>query len=331
MFKQFNKLEKSWIYYDIGNSAFTMMVSTIIPIWFNTLADNAGLTDAQYLAQWSFATSIATVLTAFMGPIFGSISDNRGFKKPMFRAFLLIGATGCALLGIVPTWGIYLITYIIAKVSYQTTLVLYDSMLTDITSPDRMDLVSSQGYAWGYIGSCIPFVAALGLYFLGTINVIPIKIAILLDFIIVALWWFGVSIPLLKGYQQNHYVETDANAIKDSFRRLGNTLSHLYKKEKKVFWFLLAFFFYIDGVYTIIDEAVAIGTSLGLNQMGLLVVLLLTQVVAFAFATLFGKLSEKYSSLTLISVCIGGYFVVAIYALSVISGWGPRDFPVGPT
>lgn len=331
MFKQFNKLEKSWIYYDIGNSAFTMMVSTIIPIWFNTLADNAGLTDAQYLAQWSFATSIATVLTAFMGPIFGSISDNRGFKKPMFRAFLLIGATGCALLGIVPTWGIYLITYIIAKVSYQTTLVLYDSMLTDITSPDRMDLVSSQGYAWGYIGSCIPFVAALGLYFLGTINVIPIKLAILLDFIIVALWWFGVSIPLLKGYQQNHYVETDANAIKDSFRRLGNTLSHLYKKEKKVFWFLLAFFFYIDGVYTIIDEAVAIGTSLGLNQMGLLVVLLLTQVVAFAFATLFGKLSEKYSSLTLISVCIGGYFVVAIYALfmKVLWQFGVMAFIVG--
>ena len=331
MFKQFNKLEKSWIYYDIGNSAFTMMVSTIIPIWFNTLADNAGLTDAQYLAQWSFATSIATVLTAFMGPIFGSISDNRGFKKPMFRTFLLIGATGCALLGIVPTWGIYLITYIIAKVSYQTTLVLYDSMLTDITSPERMDLVSSQGYAWGYIGSCIPFVAALGLYFLGTINVIPIKIAILLDFIIVALWWFGVSIPLLKGYQQNHYVETDANAIKDSFRRLGNTLSHLYKKEKKVFWFLLAFFFYIDGVYTIIDEAVAIGTSLGLNQMGLLVVLLLTQVVAFAFATLFGKLSEKYSSLTLISVCIGGYFVVAIYALfmKVLWQFGVMAFIVG--
>lgn len=331
MFKQFNKLEKSWIYYDIGNSAFTMMVSTIIPIWFNTLADNAGLTDAQYLAQWSFATSIATVLTAFMGPIFGSISDNRGFKKPMFRTFLLIGATGCALLGIVPTWGIYLITYIIAKVSYQTTLVLYDSMLTDITSPERMDLVSSQGYAWGYIGSCIPFVAALGLYFLGTINVIPIKLAILLDFIIVALWWFGVSIPLLKGYQQNHYVETDANAIKDSFRRLGNTLSHLYKKEKKVFWFLLAFFFYIDGVYTIIDEAVAIGTSLGLNQMGLLVVLLLTQVVAFAFATLFGKLSEKYSSLTLISVCIGGYFVVAIYALfmKVLWQFGVMAFIVG--
>ena len=331
MFKQFNKLEKSWIFYDIGNSAFTMMVSTIIPIWFNTLADNAGLTDAQYLAQWSFATSIATVMTAFMGPIFGSISDNRGYKKPMFTFFLLVGVCGCALLGLVPTWGIYLVTYICTKVSYQTTLVLYDSMLTDITTPERMDLVSSQGYAWGYIGSCIPFLAALVLYFLGTINVIPLRIAIILDFIIVALWWYGVSTPLLKGYTQKHYIETNANAIKDSFRRLGATLTHLFKKEKKVFWFLLAFFFYIDGVYTIIDEAVAIGTSLGLNQMGLLVVLLLTQVVAFTFATLFGKLSQKYSSLTLISVCIGGYFVVAIYALfmKVLWQFGVMAFIVG--
>ncbi len=331
MFKNFNKLEKSWIYYDIGNSAFTMMVSTIIPIWFNTLADKGGLTDAQYLAQWSFATSIATICTAFMGPIFGSISDNRGFKKPMFQFFLLVGVAGCALLGIVPTWGIYLVTYIVAKVCYQTTLVLYDSMLTDITTPERMDLVSSQGYAWGYIGSCIPFLAALVLYFLGTKNIIPINIAIMLDFIIVALWWFGVSLPLIKGYHQNHYVETDANAISESFRRLGRTLTHLFKEEKKVFWFLLAFFFYIDGVYTIIDEAVAIGTSLGLDQMGLLVVLLLTQVVAFAFATLFGKLSQKYSSLTLISVCIGGYFVVAIYALfmKVLWQFGVMAFIVG--
>jgi UMF1 family MFS transporter len=204
-------------------------------------------------------------------------------------------------------------------------------MLTDITTPERMDLVSSQGYAWGYIGSCIPFLAALVLYFLGTKNIIPINIAIMLDFIIVALWWFGVSLPLIKGYHQNHYVETDANAISESFRRLGRTLTHLFKEEKKVFWFLLAFFFYIDGVYTIIDEAVAIGTSLGLDQMGLLVVLLLTQVVAFAFATLFGKLSQKYSSLTLISVCIGGYFVVAIYALfmKVLWQFGVMAFIVG--
>lgn len=334
MFKNFNKLEKSWIYYDIGNSAFTMMVSTIIPIWFNTLAANAGMSNSEYLAFWSYATSIATILVAIIGPVFGSIADNKDFKKPMFMFVLFVGVIGCALLGAVPNWILYLITYVIAKVCYQTSLVFYDSMLTDVTTPERMDLVSSQGYAWGYIGSCIPFVIALGLYaagnpdFLGIMNE---RLSIFLAFIVIAVWWFCVTIPLLKNYRQKYYVETTSNKVKESISRLGKTLVTMYRDEKKVFFFLLAFFFYIDGVYTIIDEAVAIGTALGLNQMGLLVILLLTQVVAFAFATLFGKLSEKYSSVQLITVCILGYFAVAIYALFMKELWqfGIMAFVVG--
>jgi len=334
MFKNFNKLEKSWIYYDIGNSAFTMMVSTIIPIWFNTLAANAGMSNSEYLAFWSYATSIATILVAIIGPVFGSIADNKDFKKPMFMFVLFVGVIGCALLGAVPNWILYLITYVIAKICYQTSLVFYDSMLTDVTTPERMDLVSSQGYAWGYIGSCIPFVIALGLYaagnpdFLGIMNE---KLSIFLAFIVIAVWWFCVTIPLLKNYKQKYYVETTSNKVKESISRLGKTLVTMYRDEKKVFFFLLAFFFYIDGVYTIIDEAVAIGTALGLNQMGLLVILLLTQVIAFAFATLFGKLSEKYSSVQLITVCILGYFAVAIYALFMKELWqfGIMAFVVG--
>ena len=334
MFKNFNKLEKSWIYYDIGNSAFTMMVSTIIPIWFNTLAANAGMSNSEYLAFWSYATSIATILVAIIGPVFGSIADNKDFKKPMFMLVLFVGVIGCALLGAVPNWILYLITYVIAKICYQTSLVFYDSMLTDVTTPERMDLVSSQGYAWGYIGSCIPFVIALGLYaagnpdFLGIMNE---RLSIFLAFIVIAVWWFCVTIPLLKNYRQKYYVETTSNKVKESISRLGKTLVTMYRDEKKVFFFLLAFFFYIDGVYTIIDEAVAIGTALGLNQMGLLVILLLTQVVAFAFATLFGKLSEKYSSVQLITVCILGYFAVAIYALFMKELWqfGIMAFVVG--
>lgn len=334
MFKNFNKLEKSWIYYDVGNSAFTMMISTIIPIWFNTLAMNAGMSDTQYLAYWSYATSISTILVAIIGPIFGSIADNKDFKKPMFTSVLMIGVIGCALLGVVPNWMLYLVTYVIAKVCYQASLVFYDSMLTDVTTPERMNLVSSQGYAWGYIGSCIPFVVALGLYAAGNpdfLGIIDEKLSIMLAFIVIAVWWFCVTVPLLRNYTQKYYVVESANKIKESFSRLGKTVISMYKNEKKVFYFLIAFFFYIDGVYTIIDEAVAIGTALGLNQMGLLVILLLTQVVAFVFATIFGKLSEKYSSVQLITVCIGGYFAVAIYALFMKELWqfGIMAFVVG--
>ena len=163
MLKNFNKLEKSWIMYDIGNSAFTMMVSTLIPIWFNALAKNAGMSGSAYLAAWSYATSIATVVVAFLGPILGSISDNKGFRKPMCMAVLIIGVIGCAMLGVVPNWMLYLVTYVVAKIAYQSSLVLYDSMLIDVTTPERMDQVSSFGYAWGYLGSCIPFIVALAL------------------------------------------------------------------------------------------------------------------------------------------------------------------------
>lgn len=331
MFKKFNSLERAWIYYDIGNSAFTMMVSTIIPIWFNLLATEAGISNSDYLAYWSYATSVATILVAFIGPIFGAISDNKNFKKPMFITVLLIGVVGCALLGIVPNWLLYLVTYVIAKVCYQASLVLYDSMLTDVTTPERMDIVSSQGYAWGYIGSCIPFLAAMVLYYLGMTEKMNFHLAILLAFIIIALWWLGVSVPLVKNYKQFYYVESTSGKIKSSFQRIGNTLKHIAKNEKKIFFFLIGFFFYIDGVYTIIDEAVAIGTSLGLDQIGLLVILLLTQVVAFVFATIFGKLSEKYNSVSLITVCIGGYAFVAIYALFMHTLWqfGIMAFIVG--
>lgn len=316
MFKKFNSIEKAWIYYDVGNSAFTMMVSTLMPILFYSLAKNGGLGETDYLAYWSYATSIATICVALLGPILGTIADNKGFKKPMFMTALFIGALGCAFMGVVPSWLLFLITYVISKITYQASLVLYDSMLTDVTTPDRMDLVSSQGYAWGYIGSCIPFMVALLSYVAAEmLHIIPSSVGFAVGFIVTAAWWVLVSLPLIRQYKQKYYVEETGNRVLESFKRLGRTLTHIVKEEKKVLFFLIGFFFYIDGVYTIIDEAVAIGTALGLNQVGLLVILLVTQVVAFAFATLFGKLSEKYKSSDLIKVCICGYFAVSIFAL----------------
>ena len=216
MFKNFNKLEKSWICYDIGNSAFTLMVSTIIPIWFNTLAVANGVSDSQYLAYWSYATSIATILVAIIGPVFGSIADNKNFKKPMFMVALAIGVIGCLIMGVAPNWTLYLVTFVVAKVAYQASLVFYDSMLVDVTTPERMDIVSSQGYALGYLGSCIPFVIALVLFVLGNpsfVGIIPEKLSIAAAFIIVAVWWFVVTIPLLKNYRQKYYVENTSGMI----------------------------------------------------------------------------------------------------------------------
>ncbi len=305
--------ERNWVLYDVGNSAFTMLIATIVPIYFNHLAGSAGISDVDYLAYWGYAASISTLVVAFLGPVCGSIADTKGYKKPMFLVALTIGAIGCLSLGLAKQWALFLVVFIITKVGYSSSLIFYDAMLTDVTAKERMDQVSSQGYAWGYIGSCVPFVLCL-IVVLGSGNFgMNMAQAMAVAFIITAVWWVGMTIPLVKIYQQKFYVEKQPQVVKESFKRLGKTFANV-KKEKKVFLFLLAFFFYIDGVYTIIDMATAYGSALGLDTTGLLLALLVTQIVAFPFAILFGRLAGKYSADKLITVCIAAYFGIAIFA-----------------
>ena len=312
--------EKNWVLYDVGNSAFVLLVATIMPIYFNYLAENAGLSAADYLAYWGYATSAATLIVALLGPVFGTLADTEGLKKPIFTTTMLIGGIGCLVLGFSRQWFLFLLIYIIAKIGFSGSLIFYDSMLGDITTEDRVDNVSSQGYAWGYIGSCVPFVVCLGVV-LGAGKIgISTELAMMISFAIVAVWWIGASIPLLKSYQQKHYVERQPKAVRNSFKRLGDTLKNI-RNEKKIFLFLVAFFFYIDGVYTIIDMATAYGTALGLDSTGLLLALLVTQLVAFPFAIIFGRLSKCYDVRTLITVCIAAYFGIAVFAIFLKAQW----------
>ena len=306
--------ERSWVLYDVGNSAFTLLIATIIPIYFNFLAEEAGLSNVQYLAYWGYAASAATLLVAVLGPVFGTLADTQGYKKPIFLLFLGVGLIGCIALGFAAHWLWFLLIFVVARVGYSGSLIFYDSMLSDITDADRMDHVSSQGYAWGYIGSCIPFAGCLALVLGSSALGLSIVTAMGLSFGITALWWLGFTLPLLRRYEQKHFVERQPHAIRESFARLGRTLASV-RQEKKIFLFLLAFFFYIDGVYTIIDMATAYGEALGLDSTGLLLALLLTQVVAFPFAILFGRLARKFSGDQLIPLCILAYFGIAVFAM----------------
>ena len=313
-------LERAWILYDVGNSAFVLLVATLIPIFFNALAEEGGLSSVDYLAYWGYAASAVTIITAVLSPILGTLADTRGFKKPIFILCLVVGVAGCCAMGLAKTWLPFLLIFVFAKVGFSGSLVFYDSMLSDVTTPDRMDVVSSRGYAWGYIGSCVPFVVCLALVLgsgaIGLSQMTALNIALF----ITAAWWLAMTLPLLKTYRQLHYVEVEKHAIRQSFARIGHTLRHLHE-DKQVFWFLLAFFCYIDGVYTIIDMATAYGTALGLDTTGLLLALLVTQIVAFPSALIFGRLSAKYPSSQLIPVCIAAYTGIAVFAFFLTQQW----------
>lgn len=320
MKQKLNKLEKYWVMYDVGNSAFALLVSTIIPIYFKNMATENGVSAADSTAYLSYAISISTLIVAILGPVLGTVADGKNRKKPLFTLFMLIGVLGCAALALPKSAILFLVVFVITKVGFSGSLIFYDSMLVDVTTDERMDDVSSQGYAWGYIGSCVPFVFSLALIFGADYIGISGTVATAGAFIINALWWAVVTIPLLKNYKQNYYVETKVNEVKETIKRLGTVCGEI-KKDKKVFLFLVAFFFYIDGVYTIIEMATSYGKDVGISDTSLLLALLLTQIVAFPCAIIFGKLAQKFETSRLITVCIGAYFLVAIYALWLDAAW----------
>ena len=306
-------LEKKWVLYDVGNSAFTMMVSTIFPIYFNALAEGAGISDVNYLAYWGYATSICTLIVAILGPTLGAVADTKNFKKIIFSICMGIGVFGCVLLGFLSSWIWFLGVFVLAKTGYSASLIFYDAMLTDVTEPERMDSVSSHGYAWGYIGSCVPFIACLGIVLGADKLGIGTQTAMILAFMITAFWWLGSSVPLLRSYRQKYFAEAEGHVVRNSFKRLGRTFLEL-AKQKHIFVFLLAFFFYIDGVYTVIDMATAYGQALGLDSTGLLLALLVTQIVAFPCVLIFSRLVKKVRPETIITICIAAYFCIAVYA-----------------
>ena len=339
MFKNLTKTESAWVLYDVGNSAYTMLACSLIPIWFKVLAiGNAPgqISGDRATAYYSISIAIVTVVVAVLGPVCGAIADHRDMKKIFFTTAVAIGVAGCILNGFASTWIAFLVIYIITRIFYAASLTFYDSMLNDVTTEDRMDQVSSYGYAWGYIGSCIPFTLSLIAYIISgglsdSLMIISPQAGKIIGFAITAVWWFLVTIPLIRNYRQINYVERTKGSIRRVFRKIFETLKRIATKDRKVLFFLIAFFLYIDGVGTIIDNCINIGTDLGLPAVGQVVFLLATQVVAWIGSLVFARLSRKYDTVPLILVCIAGYFAVCLYALTLrtLFDFGVLAFGVG--
>ncbi len=318
---RFTSIEKKWIMYDVGNSAFTLLCSVFIPIIVEELCAAQGMSGTEYQSFWSVVTSVITLAVAVISPIVGTFADSEGMKRPLFLASALIGIVGCALLGMPLPLAGFVAVFVITRMSYNVSLVFYDSMLTDVTDMERVDVISSHGYAWGYIGSCIPFIISIGLYILSLYEMIGATIAYIVIFILNAVWWLCFTLPLSKSFKQVHYIKRQPKAIRNSFKRLFSIFKEKLPNKKGILIFLVAFFLYIDGVYTIIDLATTYGLALGIDQIQLVLALLLTQIIAFPCAIISGVLAKKYDNGKLIIVFITGYLGIAIFAIWLTQAW----------
>ena len=321
-FRDLTDQEFAWVLYDVGNSAFTMLACSLIPIWFKSLAIGNGpgqISSDRATAYYSITIAVVTVIVALLGPLLGALADRRDRKKLFFSTVTAIGAAGCLVNGFTASWRIFIAVYLITRIFYNASLTIYDSMLNDVTSGDRMDAVSSYGYAWGYIGSCFPFLVALAAYIAGPdmLGVLPGRLSMAAGFTVTAVWWILVALPLIRGYRQKNDSGDRSHAVREAFGSIFRTVKRIALHDRKVLLFLIAFFLYIDGVGTIIDNCINIGTDLNLNAVGQVIFLLATQVVAFAGSLVFARLTKKHGTVFLISVCIAGYFCVCLYALTL--------------
>ncbi|SDN27432.1 MFS transporter [Acetanaerobacterium elongatum] len=314
-----SKAEKSWVLYDVANSAFTMIISTTIPIYFRSLVENSGADPSTATGIWGIVTSIAIAIMAILSPILGAIADYKGMKKKMFILFLVIGLIGGLSLSVTSDWVAYLLVFVLARVGYTACNVFYDSMLTDVTNDERIDYISAAGYAWGYIGSCIPFIAGIAVIFLKPFGM-STGMATQISFLFAVLWWGLLTIPLLKNVKQVFFLENRQDKITHAFSRLGATLKKIVK-ERILLYFIVAYFFYIDGVYTIISMATTYGGEVGIDSTSMILALLLTQFVAFPFAILAGKLGTKFGAMKMIKIYIVWYIAICLFGFQLDQQW----------
>ena len=304
-----DKRETSWVLYDVGNSAFVMLSTALIPVYFSSIAEPG----SSVVVAWGYAETVASLILALLMPFLGSLADLQGNKKKFLVGFMCTGAVACAALGF-PTEALpFLVLYVVSSVMLNGSMVFYDGMLVDATTEDRYDKVSSHGYAWGYIGSCIPFIICLAVVLGGPSIGIDMMIGMKIAFLITAAWWVAFTIPLIRNVRQVHYKERTAHVFSDMFRGIGRTIKAIVH-DRRLLLFMVAFFFYIDGVHTVIKMSTSYGTDLGIDSTQLVLALLVTQFVAFPSAIAYGRLSERFGTKRMLLIAIFAYFCIVLFA-----------------
>ena len=314
--------------YDMANSAYSVVITTaIFPIYYKAVANEAGVSAADSTAYLGYTISIATFILAMLGPILGSVADFKDMKRKFFTFFFLLGSLSTIGLVLVTEdqWLLLLIIYTLTAIGARGANLFYDAYLVDVTERDKMDDLSAKGFAVGYIGSVIPFILSISVIILSQQEILPLSVgnASKIAFLITAIWWILFTIPLLHNARQKHRIAPPPRLVANSFKELKKTFLEI-KQHKAILLFLIAYFFYIDGVGTIISMSTAYGTDVGLGATDLIIALLAVQIVAAPFAMLFGRLARKFGAKRMIYVGIFIYIIVCVYAMfldNVVDFW----------
>ena len=312
------KQQWQWIFYDWANSGYGILVVTaVLPVYFKAFAQHAGISAADSTAYWGYANSFGTLVVSLLAPLLGALADYPQAKRKWLNLFAWSSIILTVGLALVPTnmWRLLLVIFILSIIGYSGGNLFYDSFLTDVADDLQMDMVSSTGYGMGYLGGVIAFIvfltAQLSNGFGGLLSSYGIA---KFSFWIAAIWWGIFGWPLLRHGRQRYHVPSAENSVRDSLRRIKETLKHI-RRYRQIYWFLIAYFFYIDGVDTIFTMATSIGKDLGVNTTKLMLVLLVVQLIAFPFSVLYGWLARRLSTKKAIIIGIVIYLFICIYAL----------------
>lgn len=319
---KFTVQERSWILYDWANSSYaTIVMAAIFPIYFAGICGASG-SDGDF--WWSIGVTISTALAACLSPFIGAIAQYRGLKKRLLVGFLALGVVATAACAILDYWPGLLMGYGLSFVGFSASCMIYDSFLIDVTTHERMDRVSAWGYSMGYLGgSTIPFLLCIALVTAGPSFGVDSILASKLSMVITAVWWAGFSIPFLRNCHQTHANDAPPHhLITASYQSVKRTLGEMIG-NKGLLLFMLSYFFYIDGVNTIIKMSTAYGTTLGLGTTGMILALLVLQIVAVPCAILFGRLADRFGAIRLLILAMGVYFIICI--LGFIMGYGIEE------
>lgn len=325
MLTGFTKSEKGWIMYDWANSAYSILVASLLPIYSGAVGGAEGIAPAAQASQWAWAVSLSALIVGLLAPVLGSMADYRGMRKRLFTGFFVLGVSATALLSVVNGYFSLLLLFGLTNIGFAGANVFYDAFLVDVAAFERMDKVSAWGYGMGYIGgSTIPFVASIALYILSEDNLAVLNIggngAIRLSCVLTAVWWALFTIPFFKNVRQVSFIEHERGIVRQSFRRLVSTLRDM-KKEKRMFRFFIAYFLYINGVGAIIMMASKLASSIGFNTLYIVGGLFLTQIVAFPCCILYDRLGERFTHRRMIIVGIITYIVVCIIGFFMTKEW----------